>query len=86
MQPDDVGGFTPEIRIVGGHRALDPLWAKPRLAPRARHPHVDSPRYVLSQRVLAARAPQPRGIEAQGTANPLIGQIIKIKYGRSAGP
>src|SRR5271169_6425227 len=58
IQPNDVGGLPPKVRIVGGHVAVEPLGLESVLGPHPCHHHVTD----LELRSQPARAPLSRPV------------------------
>ncbi len=65
VEPDHVGGLTLEVRIIGGHVALQPMGLKPGAPPDSRDHHVidpQRPRQLAAAPVggtIVGRAPGP---------------------------
>ncbi|MGA8058724.1 MAG: hypothetical protein WB999_10805 [Candidatus Binataceae bacterium] len=65
VQPDHVGRFALEVRIVGGHVALEPMGLKPGAPPHPRDHHVIYPQRPCQPAIapvggaILGRAPGP---------------------------
>ena len=59
IETDDIGRLRLEVRIVGGHIAVQPMWLEPMLGPDPGHPHMAYPE--LDAQLAAAPVSRPVG-------------------------